>query len=58
LKEYCDVYKLLARGLNILQGEDNFGTLLPTLETKVKPIKSDLSSMTMGLVDCIENAIK
>ena len=25
---------------------------------KVKAVKPDLSSMTMGLVDCIENAIK
>ena len=55
--------KPLARGLDILQGEDNcyFGTLLPTLETiikKVKAVKAKLSSMTTGLVDCIENAIK
>ena len=53
----------LARGLHILQGEDNcyFGTLLPTLETiikKVKAVKPKLLSMTTGLVDCIENAIK
>ena len=63
LKEYCAVLKPFARGLDILQGEDNcfFGTLLPTLETiikKVKAVKPSLSSMTMGLVDCIENAIK
>jgi len=63
LKEYCDVLKPLARGLDILQGEDNcyFGTLLPTLETiikKVKAVNTKLSSMTTGLVDCIENAIK
>ena len=63
LKEYCAVLKPFVRGLDILQGEDNcfFGTLLPTLETiikKVKAVKPILSSMTMGLVDCIENAIK
>ena len=63
LKEYCAVLKPLARGLDILQGEDNcfFGTLLPTLETiikKVKAVKPNLTSMTKGLVDCIENAIK
>ena len=63
LNEYCAVLKPLSRGLDILQGEDNcfFGTLLPTLETiikKVKTVKADLSSMTVGLVDCIENAIK
>ena len=63
LKEYYAILKPFARGLHILQGEDNcfFGTLLPTLETiikKVKAVKPSLSSMTMGLVDCIENAIK
>ena len=38
-----------------------FGTLLPTLKTiikKVKTVKPNLSSATMGLVDCIENVIK
>ena len=63
LKEYCAVLKPLTRRLEILQGEDNcfFGTLLPTLETiikKVKVVKPNLSPMTVGLVDCIENAIK
>ena len=63
LNEYCAVLKPLARGLDILQGVDNcfFGTVLPTLETiikKVNTMKADLSSMTMELVDCIENAIK
>ena len=38
LKEYCSVMKPLARGLDILQGEDHcfYGTLLPTLETIIK----------------------
>ena len=58
LNECCAVLKALARGLDILQGEDNcfFGTVLPTLETiikKVNTVKANLSSMTMGLVDCI-----
>jgi len=52
-----------SRGFDILQSNDNcyFGTLLSTLETiikKVKTIESDLPSMTMGFVNCIENAIK
>ena len=63
LNEYCTVLKPLARGLDILQGEDDcfFGTLLPTLETiikKIKVVKPNLSSMTTGLVDCIDNAIE
>ena len=58
LNEYCAVLKPLARRLDILHGEDNcyFGTVLPTLETiikKINTVKADLSSMTMGLVDCI-----
>ena len=49
LKEFCAVLKPFARGLDILQGEDNcfFGTLLPALETiikKVKAVKPSLSS--------------
>ena len=52
----------MAGGLDILQGEDNcfYGALLPTLETivkKTKAIKPELSSMTMGLADCIEASI-
>ena len=55
--------KSFAMGLDKLQGEDNcyFGTLLPTLETiikKVKATKPSLSSATVGLVGCIETAIK
>ena len=62
LKEYCDVLKPLAMGLDKLQGEDNcyFGTLLTTLETiikKVKATKPSLSSATVGLVGCIERAL-
>ena len=61
LKEYF--FKPLAMGLDKLQGEDNcyFGTLLPTLETiikKSKAAKPSLSSATVGLVGCIETAIK
>jgi len=53
------VLKSLAMGLDKLQGEDHcyLGTLLPTLETinkKVKAVKPNLSSATVGLVDCIE----
>lgn len=63
MTEYCNVLKPLARGLDILQGEDNcfYGTLLPTLETiikKTKAIKPELSSMTMGLADCVEASIR
>ena len=63
LTEYCNVLRPLARGLDILQGEDDcfYGTLLPTLETiikKVQAIKPELSSMTMGLADCIEASIR
>ena len=63
MKEYCAVLKPLARGLDILQGEDDcyFGTILPVLATiikKVNALKPNLSSMTKGLVDCIENAVK
>ena len=55
--------KLLARGLDILQGEDNcfYGTLLPTLETilkKVRTMKSEISSTTLGLAICIEDSIQ
>ena len=41
LNECCAVLKPLARGLDILQGEDNcfFDTLLPTLETIIKKLK-------------------
>jgi len=41
LKEYCDVLKPLAMGLDKLQGENHcyFGTLLPTLE---KPLSKRL----------------
>ena len=61
-KEYCAVLKLLSRGLDILQGEDNcyYGALLPTLATnikKAKAIKSDLS-MTTGLAGAVESSIK
>ena len=63
LNEYCAVLKLLSRGLDTLQGEDNCfsNNLLPTLETiikKFKTMKASLSSMTVVLVDCIVNAIK
>ena len=63
MKEYCAVLKPLARGLDILQGEDDcyFGTILPVLTTiikKVNALKPNLSSMTKGLVDFIENAVK
>ena len=52
LKEYHKVLKPLARGLDILQGEDNcfYGTLLPTLETilkKVRAMKSEISSTAL-----------
>ena len=58
-KKYSTVLKPLAGGLDILQWEDNcfYRILLPTLETivkKTKAIKPELSSMTMGLADCIE----
>ena len=63
LKEYCQVLKPLARGLDILQGENNcfYGTLLPTLETilkKVRVMKPEISSTTLGLAVCIEDSIK
>ena len=63
LKEYCSVLKPLARGLDILQGEDNcfYGTLLPNLETIIKKIKAlipQLSTATVGLVYTIESSIK
>ena len=63
LKEYCKVLKPLARGLDILQGEDNcyYGTLLPTLETilkKTRAMKPDISMMTLGLAVCIDSSIK
>ena len=63
LKEYCQVFKPLARGLDILQGENNcfYGTLLPTLETilkKVRAMKPEISSTTLGLAVCIEDLIK
>ena len=62
-KEYCLVLKPLARSLDILQGEDNcfYGTLLPTSETVIKKlvaVKPNLSSMTIGLLGVIENAIR
>jgi len=63
LKEYHKVLKPLARGLDILQGEDNcfYGTLLPTLETilkKVRAMKSEISSTALVLAICIENSIQ
>ena len=63
LKEYCQVLKPLARGLDILQGKNNcfYGTLLPTLETilkKVRVMKPEISSTTLGLAVCIEDSIK
>ena len=63
LKEYSAVLKPVSRGLDILQGEDNcfFGSLLPTLEAiikKVVTLKPDLSSMTVRLAGCIEDAIR
>ena len=63
LKEYSVVLKPVSRGLDILQGEDNcfFGSLLPTLEAiikKVVALKPDLSSMTVGLAGCVEDAIR
>ena len=63
LTEYCKVLKPLAQGLDKLQAEDDcyYGTLLPTLQTilkKVKAIKPELSSMTLGLADCIETSIR
>ena len=63
LKENCSVLKPLARGLDILQGEDNcfYRTLLPTLETIIKKIKAlipQLSTATVGLVYTIESSIK
>ena len=63
LKEYCPVLKPLARGLDILQGEDNcfYGTLLPSLERIIKKTKAPvphLSPITIGLVDAMESSIK
>ena len=62
LKEYCVVLKPVSRGLDVLQGEDNcfFGSLLPTLEAIIKKVvlKPDLSSMTVGLAGCVEDAIR
>ena len=63
LKEYCTVLEPLSRGLDILQGEDDylFGTSPPTLKTIIKKITAmrlKLSSMTIGLVGLIESSIK
>ena len=62
LKEYCLVLKPLARSLDILQGDNCFyGTLLPTLEKVIKKlvaVKPNLSSMTIGFPDAIEEAIR
>ena len=63
LKVYRQVLYLLVRDLDILQGEENYfyGTILPTLVTilkKTKAIKTQLSSMTTGLVFSLEDAIK
>ena len=63
LKEYCLVLKPLTRSLDILQGEDNYfyDTLLPTLETVIKKlvaVKPNMSFMTIGLPDAIEEAMR
>ena len=62
LKEYCKVLNPLARGLDVLQGEENcfYGTLLPTLVTilkKTKAMKPQLTAMTTGLALSLEDAI-
>ena len=61
LKEYHKVLEPLARGLDILQGEEHcfYGTLLPTLEKnlkKVKTMKSEISSTTLRLAICMEDS--
>ena len=63
LKEYCSALHPLSRGLDILQCEDScyYGTLLPTLATIVKKTKvtlPQLSTMTTGLAEMVESAIK
>ena len=55
--------KPLARGLDILQGEDHcfYGTLLPILEAIIKKtnaVISQLSPTTVGLAYTIESSIK
>jgi len=59
LTKYCKVLKPLVRGLDKLQGEDDcyYGTLLPTLETILKKVKPELSSMRLGLADCMKTSI-
>ena len=63
LQEYIIALKPLSTGLDILQGEDYcyYGTLLPTLETICKKTKASLPkllTMTTGLVNAIDSAIK
>ena len=54
--------KPLARGLDILQGEDHcfYGMLLPTIQTILKKTKAlipHLSFAIVGMVNTIENSI-
>ena len=54
---------MVVRGLDILQGEDfcYYGTLLPTLATIIKKPRATfpkLSTMTTGLAETVERAIK
>ena len=63
LKEYCAALSPLSRGLDILQGEDScyYGTLLPTLSTIIRKTKAalpQLSSMTTGVAQTVQNAIE
>ena len=63
LKEYCAALSPLSRGLDILQGEDScyYGTLLPTLATIIRKTKAalpQLSAMTTGLAQTVQNAIE
>ena len=63
LKEYCAVLQPLARGLDILQKEDNcfYGALLPALEiiiNKTKALIPDLSAVVAGFATYIETSIE
>ena len=63
MKEYCAALSPLSRGLDILQGEDScyHGTLLPTLATIIRKTKAalpQLSSMTTGITQTVQNAIE
>ena len=63
MKDYCAALSPLSRGLDILQGEDScyYGTLLPTLATIIRKTKAalpQLSSMTKGFAQTVQNAVE